>query len=540
MKPRYGKSSWDNSSWRHWILAPAIVIALTCQAAEPSRSADAVDKSTAPVSVSAAPAVAPEPALDKLAITHHSMRLGDAELSYVATAGYMPIPDRSGKVQAKVFFVAYVKEPSADASLRPITFAFNGGPGASSVFLHVGALGPKRALLAADGTALPASTRLVDNQWTWLDVTDLVFVDPVGTGYSASAEGVDARQFYDVSKDVQIASAFVRHYVTRFGRWLSPKFVVGESYGTARAAGLADRLQNTAGINLSGLLLLSSALNSGTFAFRSGNDLPYALALPSYTAVAWYHKKLGASLQASLSDALQQAEQWATSEYIVALAKGDRLSAPERARVVEKISEYTGLSKAYIQANQLRVGAAGFEKQLLGDENRIVGRLDGRVKGIDVWPPAEAPHYDPALFVVTGPFVSALVDYLHNDLRFETQRRYEFLSDEVNQAWKWSSDGPDYLYLGDSLAAAMSRDPRLRVFAAAGYFDLTTPYLTQKYTFEHLGLDPSLRRNITFVTYPAGHQMYTDLASLEKLKADAASFIREVSSPLPAGEAELQ
>ena len=500
-------------------------VALDCQAAEPRHTGDTGAEKPMPAAPEAAEAVDEKPA-----ITHHAIEVAGGTLQYAATAATLPIKDASGKLQAKMFFVAYTKEPSADLASRPITFAFNGGPGAASVFLHLGGLGPKRVPLAADGTALPATTRLVDNPWTWLDVTDLVFVDPIGTGYSRAAAGVDAKQFYDVAKDIRVASAFVRRYVTAYGRWLSPKFVVGESYGTARAAGLVDDLQDSAGLYVDGVLLISSALNFSTFTFRPGNDLPYALALPSYTASAWYHKKLAPELQSDLSKSLTQVEQWATSEYLVALAQGDRMSDAERSRVAERIAHYTGLDPAYVERSRLRVGEERFAKRLLRNQSRIVARLDGRVTGIDSSPASEFVHSDPALFAAIGPYVAAFYDYVRKDLGFATDLRYEFLSDEVNHAWQWSSSGQGALYTGDDLAEAMTRDNRLRVFAAAGCFDLATPYLAQKYTFEHLEIDPRLRDNITFTLYRAGHQIYTDLASMQQLKADAAAFIRAARS----------
>jgi carboxypeptidase C (cathepsin A) len=443
----------------------------------------------------------------------------------VATAGTLPIKDSAGKLQATVFYVAYTKEPSENLASRPITFAFNGGPGASAVFLHLGALGPKRVPLADAGTALPQVVQLVDNPSTWLDFTDLVFVDPIGTGYSRAAEGVDPKQYYDVQTDIRVASAFVRRYVTQFGRWLSPKFVVGESYGATRAAGLAVDLQDSAGLYLDGLLLISSALNFSTFTFRPGNDLPYALTLPSYTATAWYHKRLDAALQADLSQTLREVEQWAMSEYLVALARGETLTAQERAGIVERLARYTGLDREFIERSRLRIDEAGFSRRLLRPHARFVARLDGRVVGLEMSPPGEPTHSDPALFTTIGPYVTAFNDYVRKVLNYETDLRYEFLSDEVNQSWKWSGAGRGNLYMGDDLAQAMTRDKRLRVFAAAGYYDLATPYLAQKYTFDHLEIDPRLRANLTYTVYTAGHQLYTDPGSLEELKEDAAAFV---------------
>ncbi len=500
-----------------WLLS--LILLLPAHAAEKGGSETARDK--APPTETAGKA-----ASEKLAVTHHSLWSGGRTLQYTATAGYLRLKDDSGKPEANIFFVAYVEKGAANIAARPITFAFNGGPGASSMWLHMGGLGPKRVPLAHDGTALPETIRAVDNEYSWLDFTDLVFFDPVGTGYSRAAEGVDPKPFYDVVKDIETAGKFIRLYVTQNERWLSPTFIVGESYGTTRAAGLAHHLQDTAGISLKGIVLLSSALSFEAISFDTGNDLPYALALPSYTATAWYHKKLAPELQQDLAQALSQAEQWATTEYLVALAKGDSLSDAERRRVIDLLARYTGLSKNYLQASSLRVNPSRFRKELLRAGNRAAGLLDSRVEGIDMPSTAESSRYDPALFLATSPYVAALNDYLRRDLKYQTTMPYEVLSREANRSWKWGRAGQGYLYVADDLAEALSRDKRIRVFSAAGTYDLATPYLSQKYTLDHLGIDPSLRRNITFKLYPSGHQIYTDPASLKKLSADVAAFVK--------------
>jgi carboxypeptidase C (cathepsin A) len=450
-------------------------------------------------------------------VTHHALKLDGEILDYTATAGCLPLQDEAGRLQANIFFVAYTKDGVESLARRPITFAFNGGPGAASVWLHLGALGPKRVALGDSGLALPATDRLVENDQTWLGFTDLVFVDPIGTGYSRAASDVDAKQFYNVPKDVEVAARFIRQYVSRYERWLSPKFVVGESYGTTRAAGLANRLQHATGMNLNGVILLSSALSFETFSYDRGNDVAFALALPSFAAAASYHQKATADLA--------KVEQWALDEYLPALAQGDALPKAEQRRIVERMAKYTGLSTNYIATSRLRVSAVRFTKELLRAEARTIGLMDSRVVGVDVTPRGEYPHFDPAFFLVTGPFVATLNDYLRHDLDCETNIPYEFLSEKVNRAWKWIEQGQGYVDVADDLAEAMTRDPHLRVFAAAGIYDLTTPYLGQRYAFDHMALDPSLRHNLTFVTYPAGHQIYTDPASLKKLRVDAAAFV---------------
>jgi len=458
-------------------------------------------------------------------VTQHAITLSGQKLAYTATAGYMPITDDAGKVQANIFYVAYVRQDAGSGSPRPITFAFNGGPGASSMWLHLG-VGPKRVPLAADGTALPSSTVLSDNEATWLGFTDLVFVDPIGTGFSRAAEGVDARQFYEVSRDIQVAGSFVRRYVTQYQRWLSPKLILGESYGTTRAAGLVNRLQDTAGIDINGVILVSSALDFQTFTFDGANDLPHALVLPSLAATAWYHKKLQGTLQADLTETLRRAENWALNEYLLALSKGEAMSDTQRAEITQQMAQFTGLAQSELTRNRLRVGPLRFDKLLLRDDGRIAGRFDGRVTSADPSPGSDYVESDPSFFLITAPLVAALNHYLQLDLQFRTDMRYEFLSKEVNHSWKWLSGGQGYVYVADELAEAMSRDHRLRVFAGAGYFDLATPYLSQRYTFDHMGLARNLRSHLTFKSYPTGHQIYTDPASALKLKEDVEAFVQ--------------
>jgi carboxypeptidase C (cathepsin A) len=470
-------------------------------------------------SASAAPGVAPE--VEAVSVTRHAVHVRGERLAYTATAGYLPLTDESGKLQARIFFVSYVKEDSDAAAPRPVTFAFNGGPGASSMWLHLG-VGPKRVALPADGTRLPQSTVLSENEATWLTFTDLVFVDPVGTGYSRAAEGVDEKQFYEVVRDIEAAAAFVRRYVTHYQRWLSPKFIAGESYGTTRAAALANRLQETAGINVNGLVLVSTVLDFQTIWFQPPNDLAHVLVLPSYAATVWYH----AGQAGSLTAAVHEAEQWAMSEYLVALTKGETMPKVERERVAARLAGYTGLQPEELQRLRLRVRPSTFGKQLLRSTGQIVGRFDSRVTAPDASPGAGQTDSDPSFFLVTGPLVEGLNAYLREELQFRSALRYEYFSREANRAWKWGAGGQGYLYVADELAEAMSRDPRLRVFAAAGYFDLATPYLAQKYTFAHMELDAGLRGNITFAAYPSGHMIYTEPVSAAKLQVDVERFVR--------------
>jgi carboxypeptidase C (cathepsin A) len=467
-----------------------------------------------------------EPPPEKISITHHSIKVNGVTLNYTALAGSLPMKDEAGKLKANIFFTSYIKDEEESKSQRPITFAFNGGPGAASVFLHLGALGPKRVLLKEEKEALPPPYKLVENAYTWFDITDLVFIDPVGTGYSRAASGEDPKKFWGVKEDIQSVGAFIRLFLTKYNRWLSPKFIVGESYGTTRAVGLSSYLQNKLGINLNGLILISEALNFQSIVFTSGNDLPYILFLPTYATTAWYHHKLSPEFQLNFRKTVDEAEEFALSEYLVALAKGDLLSELERNSIVEKLARYTSLSKDFIQKSNLRIKREDFTKELLHQENLRIGVLDSRITG------KYTPHdfiQDPSVFLVTGLLMATWNDYVRKELKYETDLPYKILSMKANKSWNWSSatGGLGYVNVVDTLHQAMSENRYLKVLVASGYYDLDTPYFASKYAANHLSLDPKLHKNLTLTFYEAGHQMYTHLPALKRLKTDVTDFFQE-------------
>ncbi len=457
--------------------------------------------------------------------TLHTVTVGGVKLDYKATAGTLPLKDDEGKVTANVFFVAYTKTGVDDLSRRPITFAFNGGPGSSSVWLHLGAFGPKRVALAGEGEAPPPPYRLVDNEDTLLDLTDLVFIDPVSTGYSRSPEPKEEAKFHSVEGDVHSVGDFIRLYTTRFDRWESPKFLAGESYGTTRAAGLAGYLQDRHGIYLNGIVLISTVLNFETLRFADGNDLPYVLFLPTYTAAAAYHKKLAADLRADLPKTLAEVEKFAQGEYAAALMKGDDLPDGERKEVEARLARYTGLSEDFIARNDLRIDQSRFCKELLRDEHRVMGRYDSRVTGPDEDAASERPGYDPSYTAVQGAFTAAFNQYVRHDLRYENDMNYEVLSGKV-QPWDFGDAKNRYLNVAPTLQKAMTQNRDLHVFVASGRYDLATPFLATEYTFHHLGLEPALRDHVTMAYYEAGHMMYTRPSEHRKLKKDLAAFYR--------------
>jgi len=455
--------------------------------------------------------------------TQHSVAIEGRELPYTATAGRMKLTDEAGKAKAELFFVAYTQDGQSEPAQRPITFAFNGGPGSSSVWLHMGAFGPRRVKMAAEGWAPPPPYELVENAHSLLDVTDLVFIDPVTTGYSRAVEGEQESQFHGVTPDVEWVGEFIRLYTTREMRWLSPKFLAGESYGTTRAAVLAGHLQERHGMYLNGLVLVSAILNFQTARFDVGNDLPYVLFLPTYAATAWHHKRVSREYQNDLRAFLDEVERFAIAEYMPALARGDALSGAERERTVARLGRYTGLSLEFIERCNLRIEIGRFTKELLRDERRTVGRLDSRFKGIDLDAAGERCEYDPSMSAILGPYTATLNDYVRRTLKYENDLPYEILTGRV-QPWKYDQENR-YLNVAETLRKAMTRNPFLKVFVASGYYDFATPYFAADYTFQHLGLDASLRGGVSLGYYMAGHMMYIHEGEQARLKRDIAAFV---------------
>jgi carboxypeptidase C (cathepsin A) len=472
---------------------------------------------------------------DNLVETKHSITLGGQTINYTVTTGTIVLKEEAEKEgasegekpKAEFFFIAYTREDLENPAQRPITFSFNGGPGSASVWLHLGVLGPRRVALTEIGDLPPPPYQLVDNEYSLLDVSDLVFIDPVSTGYSRPVSGEKAKEFHGFKKDIESVGDFIRLYTTRYGRWLSPKFLIGESYGTTRAAGLSGYLQERHGMFFNGIMLVSSVLEFGTIEFHPGNDLPYIFFLPSFAATAWYHKKLDAELQSDLRVTLQQVEAFALNEYAPALFKGNTLGEEERGQVAQKLARFTGLSLDYVQRANLRIEIFHFTKELLRSEHRTVGRLDSRFQGIDRDQTGATIENDPSLTNILGPYTAALYDYVRRVLKFESDLPYEVLSNKVNEGWSYSEHENKYVNVADILRGAISINPFLQVFIANGYYDLATPYFATAYTFNHLELDPSLRGNISMAYYEAGHMMYTHTPSLVRLKEDLTNFIQK-------------
>lgn len=471
-----------------------------------------------------ATAKVPEMWKETTSVTKHRMVLKGKPLNYTATAGNTLLRTEDGKAKGSIFYIAYTRDGMDDPSKRPIMFCFNGGPGGAAVWVHLGAFGPKKSLLDDEGFPLvPPPGKLVDNEFCILDLIDLVFVDPISTGYSRALPGEDPKQFHGYEKDVESVGEFIRLYVTRNQRWSSPKFLAGESYATTRVSGLSDYLQTRQGMFLNGIILISAILNWQNTDWSIGNDMAYIIYLPSYTAAAWYHKKLGPKLSGNLRSVLARAEAFALNEYALALLQGNRLSQEKKLEIIKKLSRFTGLSEEFIERSNLRVTGNRFYKELLRDQGKTVGRLDTRYTGVDRDSAGEAPDFDQSWSIVVGSYVSLLNDYIRRDLNYKNDLPYHYMA----RVWPWKlkPEGRGYLNTAEVLRQSMHFNPRLNVLITSGYYDFATPYFDADYTVAHMDLAPELRKNITMAYYESGHMMYVRKSAHAKFRKDVEIFI---------------
>lgn len=459
--------------------------------------------------------------------TQHQISIDGKTIHYTAKAGHLLMYDDKGYEKAKIFYIAYVKKDVQAPSSRPVTFSFNGGPGSSSVWLHMGALGPKRVLMTDEGLSTPPPFEVVDNKYSWLGETDLVFIDPVETGFSRPAEDVEKKEFTGYEEDIKSVGDFIHRFLTQNARWNSPKYLVGESYGTTRAAGLSGYLQDRHGIFLNGIVMISAVMNFQTLAFSSGNDLPYALFLPSFAATAYYHSKIDSTRFPEFVPFLEGVEEFVENEYIVALMKGDQLSETEKQSIAARLSSYTGLSEEFILSNHLRIDTRSFTKELLRDEGKTVGRFDGMVTGVDFKTAGDSYDYDPSYYrSVYGAYTMAINDHLKRELDFNnTDMVYEILTGNVHP-WNYGRASNRFLDNSHTLRNAIHKNPHLKVLICNGYTDLATPYFATEYTVNHMFLNDALRDNISMTYYNGGHMMYTLESELQKLTEDVKQFYR--------------
>lgn len=466
-------------------------------------------------------------------VTTGSVTIAGEEIGYVATAGKLLMKSDGGKEKAEVFYVAYTKGDKSEEGQavvdpdRPVTFCFNGGPGSCSVWLHLGMLGPKRVELPEDASFTPPPYGVINNEHSLLDKTDLVFIDPVGTGYSRPAKDEKKSQFHGLNEDLASVGQFIHDYTTKNGRWNSPKFVLGESYGGVRAAGLSDLLQERYRMYLNGVVLISAVLDFSTLDFEDNNDLPFVLFLPGYTATAWRHNALDEAMQAkTLEEVVAEAETFAYGDYADALLQGAAMPAEKRGAVTQEMARLTGLSTEYLEDANLRVHLWRFAKELLRDRGQIVGRFDSRYTGPGMDDAREGQDYDPSGAAVFGVFGGAMNAYLKDHLDYEDERVYEILTGSVHP-WNYKPYVNRYVTTADRLSKAMTVNPHLHVFAACGYYDLATPAFAMKHTRDHALIREDQRERFTMEHYEGGHMMYVHEPSLAKLRKDLLEWYDE-------------
>ena len=485
-----------------------------------------------------APKTATEPnPKEQSSVTEHSIRIGGQTIPYKATAATLNLKDDKGDANASLFYVAYTRSDVDDPSRRPIAFIYNGGPGSSSVWLHMGAFGPKRVLTTDAAATPPSPYKLVDNPNCLLDAADLVFLDPIGTGFSHAIGKASDRDFWGVDQDVRSLAQAIRIYVNRNKRWNSPKYLIGESYGTFRSAALSNYLQSSGdGIDLNGIVMLSSVLNLGKLSFRPGEDLPYILHFPSMAAAAWYHKAVK-DRPADLKTLMDEARRFALNEYATALLKGADLDTAEKADIAKKMARLTGLSEDYILRANLRIMPYQFEKELLRGKGLIIGGYDARFTGASNSLLSEFAEYDPSFTGLGGAFTTAFNKYVRDDLKYESDRDYVILGLQISGSWDYKRSGgggfgfPGSPNVEADLAQAMISNPHLRLQVNIGIYDMVTPFLEVEHTMDHLALPANLRNHIQLEYYEAGHMMYSHDEDQSRLKANVATFIESGAKP---------
>ncbi|HTS11270.1 MAG TPA: hypothetical protein VMH00_04060 [Candidatus Limnocylindrales bacterium] len=505
-----------------WIWAVALIFAATIAAfsARAQQAGDSPQQSQVKAAEGAKDKEEkPAAPAEKTFVTHHSAKIGGQTINYTATIGTYAIKDDAGDAKATFFYVAYVKDGVTDEAKRPVAFSYNGGPGSASLFVHMG-FGPKRPVVSPDGHGMPAPYAVTDNEDSFLDATDLVFVDAISTGNSRPVKGQDEKQFHGLREDANYFADFIYQYITRNERWNSPKFLIGESYGTTRSAELSGVLQHRHQIYLNGIVMVSTYIITSTIDESPTNDMPTMFYLPTYTTTAWYHHRLAPDLQnLTVEEVAQKAREFADGEYAEALLKGDALSDAERDKVANDLAHLTGLSAEYIKRSNLRIQEDRWAKELERDKRRTVGQLDSRFEGIDSDAAGEGTQYDPSEASYEGTWVATFQDYIRRDLKWDGDGYYAISA----RVWPWDQEG--YTNIAETLRAAMTQQSYLKVLFVMGYYDANTPFHAVEYTMSHLGLEPSVRKNVSYTYIEAGHMPYVDEKAHAKLHKDVDAFI---------------
>ncbi len=480
---------------------------------------------------SEAKAAEANPPKEETFLTDHTTHIGGQAISYKATASTTLLKDDKGEPDALIYSTAYTKSDVKDFSQRPIAFVYNGGPGSSSIWLHMGAFGPRRVVNSNAAFTPPAPYKLEDNANSLLDKADLVFIDPVGTGFSHAVGKAQNKDFWGVDQDVKMFAQFINIYVNRNNRWNSPKFLIGESYGTFRSVALGNYLQSHDGMYINGIVLISSVLNLETIVFAPGDDISYILYLPSYAAAAAYQKALKEP-PSDLDAFLAEARKYAATEYADALMKGEHITNAEKSDIAKKLSYFTGLSEDYLLKADLRVTQSQFNVELERTRRLTTGRYDARYTMPTYDLLTEYAEEDPSYLAVRGAFTAAFNSYTREDLKVTMDRPYDVLNPEVSQNWDWKHRGPGdsgsfpgLANVGGDLIHALLTNPHLHVQVENGYYDMATPFFATEYTMDHLFLPGNLRSNIQLEYYGAGHMMYLHEEDLTKLKSNIAALI---------------
>jgi carboxypeptidase C (cathepsin A) len=464
---------------------------------------------------------------EKTSQTSHTVRLDGRDIKYTATAGTLPIRGDDGKIQARMFFVAYTKD-GEDVKTRSLSFLYNGGPGSATVWLHMGSFAPRHVQMADEGFQPAPPYRLVDNESSLIDATDMVFVDAISTGYSRTVDGVNPAPFHGQQGDLRAFGDFINEYLNTYGRWASPKYLIGESYGTIRSAGLSQELQSRHGIELSGIVLISALLSYQVISTGPQNDLAYISYFPTYATTAWYHKRLGADLQAkTVKQVADEALAFATGEYATTLLRGNSLSDAERKATAAKIARLTGLSQAYVEQTNLRIDPGRFRKELLRDKRLVVGRLDTRYTATDLDAAGESEEFDPSNTALQGAYTAMFMDYVRNDLKWESNLHY----DSSGNVRPWTYVQNAYMDMTEPLRQTMAKNPFLKVRVEAGYFDMACVFGGAVINFWHLGYDKTFTDRVSFGWFEGGHMMYTRPSAHKALKNDIAKFIADTAAP---------
>lgn len=479
-------------------------------------------QNTPAAGTAAAPAPVAPPQ-DHIVTSEHSAVIRGSKLYYTVDAGTMVVTTEGG--QCELFFAAYTVKENEDKADRPVTFVFNGGPGSSSEWMHLGFLGPRRIAFDENGNVSQFPARIEDNAYSILDITDLVFIDPVGTGYSRPAEGAEMENFIGYENDNRTVGDFIRLYVSRYGRWSSPKYLAGESYGTIRAVGLTKYLSDKYGLGLNGIMLISSINDFATMMEQKPSDYTYALYLPTYAADAWYHGRLAPSYQAmSIEELLAEVRAFAGGEYLAALFAGRRLSDSSKESVAARIAAYTGLDqKDVLQAN-LRVLYWDFCEKLLRDQKLVIGRIDGRYTGPATGGSMADGDADPSMAALGDVFGTAVNQYIIDELGFSTDRHYEPLSIDVNSKWKYPTSEISGFGQEEIVYEAMSKNRFLKVWVLCGYYDMATPFFAAEWVYDHVFINRDYEKNLQFTYYPSGHMIYMHEPSLAEFREQAEQW----------------